>query len=87
MSPLELGGCLIGEVKKHEWTDFELKELMTWERTCIEPKPENLSVYFSKFQIIQQDMLSDFSSELGQYKAMRRLKSPCNLFFLSHNSF
>ncbi|KAL8533632.1 hypothetical protein ACS0TY_009869 [Phlomoides rotata] len=45
MSPCPPGGHLIGEVKKHEWTGLQLKELITWERTCIEPKPENLSVY------------------------------------------
>ncbi|KAI3467239.1 hypothetical protein Pfo_023902 [Paulownia fortunei] len=65
MSPIKLDGHIIGEVKKHEWTDSELKELMTWERTSIEPKPENLSVHLRKVEIMQQDMLSDFSSELG----------------------
>lgn len=65
MSPCPLGGHLIGEVKKHEWTGFELKELIAWERTCVEPKPENLSVYCKVPLMSQQDMLSKISSELG----------------------
>ncbi|PIN16750.1 hypothetical protein CDL12_10595 [Handroanthus impetiginosus] len=65
MSPLQMDGTLTGEVKKHEWTGSELKELMTWERTSIEPKPEYLSVSFEKVSIVQQDTLSAFSSELG----------------------
>ncbi|KAH6797829.1 Asparagine synthase family protein [Perilla frutescens var. hirtella] len=70
MSPLKMGGYLIGEVKKHEWTDFELKELIAWERTGIERKPENLSVCFSKYPLIQQDMLLGFSSESGCVNSM-----------------
>lgn len=87
MSPCPSRGHLTGEVKKHEWTGAELKELITWERTCIEPKPENLSVYRKIPLISQQDMLSKFSSELGQYQAMRWLKPTCILFsysFLAH---
>ncbi|KAK4357995.1 hypothetical protein RND71_023605 [Anisodus tanguticus] len=33
---------LIGEVLKHDWTDPNLKELITWERTSVQPKPEDL---------------------------------------------
>ncbi|XP_047967076.1 asparagine synthetase domain-containing protein 1 isoform X4 [Salvia hispanica] len=63
ITPLKMGGYLVGEVKKHGWTDVGLKELITWERTGIEPKPENLSGYFSECPLIQHDVLSDFSSE------------------------
>lgn len=80
MSPHPPGGHLTGEVKKHEWTDFELKELIAWERTCIEPKPENVNVYCKIPLMSQQDMLSRISSELGQYQATRRLKPPYILF-------
>lgn len=34
--------CLLGEVKKHEWTNPILKELVKWERTYVEPKPAEL---------------------------------------------
>lgn len=61
ISPSQVGGHLIGEVKKHGWTDFELKELITWERTGVEPKPENLSVSFIKYPLTQQDMHLDES--------------------------
>ncbi|XP_028754081.1 asparagine synthetase domain-containing protein 1-like [Neltuma alba] len=33
---------LIGEVRRHEYTNSTLKELIKWERTSIEPKPEDL---------------------------------------------
>ncbi|XP_055809901.1 uncharacterized protein LOC129880081 isoform X2 [Solanum dulcamara] len=36
------GEDLIGEVLRHDWTDPKLKELITWERTSIQPKPEDL---------------------------------------------
>ncbi|KAF3431594.1 hypothetical protein FNV43_RR26325 [Rhamnella rubrinervis] len=35
-------GFMVGEVKKHEWTDAMLEELIKWERNCVEPKPEEL---------------------------------------------
>ncbi|KAM3706978.1 hypothetical protein ACJW31_03G191100 [Castanea mollissima] len=38
----KLDGCLVGEVRKHEWTNSMLKELIVWERTSVEPKPEDL---------------------------------------------
>ncbi|PHT33654.1 hypothetical protein CQW23_25454 [Capsicum baccatum] len=41
---LETDEDLIGEVLKHDWTDPKLKELITWERTSIQPKPEDLCV-------------------------------------------
>lgn len=33
---------LIGEVRRHEYTNSMLKELIKWERTSVEPKPEDL---------------------------------------------
>ncbi|KAF3945148.1 hypothetical protein CMV_028454 [Castanea mollissima] len=38
----KLDECLVGEVRKHEWTNSMLKELIVWERTSVEPKPEDL---------------------------------------------
>ncbi|XP_019053432.1 PREDICTED: asparagine synthetase domain-containing protein 1 isoform X3 [Nelumbo nucifera] len=35
--------CLVGEVRKHEWSNPELKELIEWERTFVEPKSEHLN--------------------------------------------
>ncbi|KAL6187796.1 hypothetical protein ACLB2K_039191 [Fragaria x ananassa] len=37
-------GFLVGEVKKHEWTNAMLEELIKWERASIEPKPEELHI-------------------------------------------
>lgn len=82
ISPLKMDGHLIGKAEKHEWTDSELKELMTWERSSVEPKLENLSVDLKKVLIVQQDMLLYLSSDLGQYQAMRLLEF--NLFSVPH---
>ncbi|XP_065860586.1 uncharacterized protein [Euphorbia lathyris] len=38
----ELNGCLFGEVKKHEWVNTMLLDLIKWERVYVEPKPEDL---------------------------------------------
>lgn len=40
----ELSGHLFGEVKKHEWNNSMLMELIKWERVCVEPKPEDLHI-------------------------------------------
>ncbi|KAG8366451.1 hypothetical protein BUALT_Bualt17G0081400 [Buddleja alternifolia] len=65
LSPSKIDGHLIGEVKKHEWTDSQLKELITWERTFVQPKTENLNVLTGKFPILQQNILSAFSFKVG----------------------
>ncbi|XP_057777286.1 uncharacterized protein LOC130995856 [Salvia miltiorrhiza] len=65
ITPLKMGGYLIGEVRKHGWTDVGLEELIMWERTGIEPKPANLSDCFSECPLLQDAVLSDFSSESG----------------------
>ncbi|GKB45627.1 asparagine synthetase domain-containing protein 1 isoform X1, partial [Tanacetum coccineum] len=33
---------LVGEVRRHKWTDPLLEELIKWERPFVEPKPEDL---------------------------------------------
>ncbi|KAM7484437.1 hypothetical protein LguiA_000446 [Lonicera macranthoides] len=40
MSVSEMDGHLVGEVKKHEWSNPMLKELIKWERSFIEPEAE-----------------------------------------------
>lgn len=44
----KLDGLFLGEVKKHEWTNAILEELIKWERTSVEPKPEELHISSSK---------------------------------------
>ncbi|XP_060215095.1 uncharacterized protein LOC132641955 isoform X2 [Lycium barbarum] len=46
---------LIGEVLKHDWTDQKLKELITWERTSVQPKPEDLHVSRQKVYSRKED--------------------------------
>ncbi|KAJ9563857.1 hypothetical protein OSB04_009017 [Centaurea solstitialis] len=42
MSALKSDESLVGEVRSHNWTDPLLEELIKWERTYVEPKPEDL---------------------------------------------
>ncbi|KAL6570960.1 hypothetical protein OROGR_000510 [Orobanche gracilis] len=69
MSPIKTSGRLIGEIKKHEWTDSGLKDLVTWDRTFIEPKPEHLRVCLRRVQFEQEDTFSDFESQLRSIKS------------------
>ncbi|XP_016451119.1 uncharacterized protein LOC107775846 [Nicotiana tabacum] len=46
---------LVGEVLKHDWTDPKLKELITWERTSIQPKPEDLLASHQKVHSRKED--------------------------------
>lgn len=52
----ELDGNTVGEVKRHEWTDPMLYELINWERTSVQPKPEELNVSRMKFCSRQHDL-------------------------------
>lgn len=44
MDTLKLDGYLVGNVKKHEWANTMLEELIVWERVSVKPKPEDLRV-------------------------------------------
>nr|GMD15179.1 asparagine synthetase domain-containing protein 1 isoform X1 [Ipomoea batatas] len=35
---------LVGDIRKHDWPDPKLKELIRWERTCVQPTPEELHI-------------------------------------------
>ncbi|KDP41316.1 hypothetical protein JCGZ_15723 [Jatropha curcas] len=43
MAASKLHGCTFGEVKRHEWANTALINLIKWERVSVEPKPEELS--------------------------------------------
>ncbi|KAK2967786.1 hypothetical protein RJ640_008006 [Escallonia rubra] len=49
---------LVGKVEHHEWTNPNLKELIKWERTSVEPKYEELHNICRKTPCEQQDMQS-----------------------------
>lgn len=53
----------IGEVRRHEYTNSMLKELMKWERTSVEPKPEDLHTSQYKSYRKQQNV---HSTPLGE---------------------
>lgn len=38
ISASSVGKCLAGKVRKHEWTNSMLKDLIKWERSLIKPK-------------------------------------------------
>lgn len=60
----KLDGFLVGEVRKHEWRNAILKELLDWERTSVEPKPEDLYFSLCKTPREQPDMHSASSNIL-----------------------
>jgi hypothetical protein len=60
----KLDGFLVGEVRKHEWRDAILKELLDWERTSVEPKLEDLYLSLRKPPREQHDMHSTSSNIL-----------------------
>lgn len=47
-------GFMVGEVKKLEWTDAMLEELIKWERNCVEPKPEELHTSHCKCKTLRK---------------------------------
>ncbi|KAF5939820.1 hypothetical protein HYC85_020987 [Camellia sinensis] len=55
---------MVGEVKRHEWTDPILNELIKWDRTSVQPKPKELNVSRMKFPNWQHDMLSVHSTKV-----------------------
>ncbi|PON64653.1 Asparagine synthase family amidotransferase [Trema orientale] len=57
-------GCLVAEVKKHEWTDAVLKNLIKWERACVEPGPEELHTSRYKTLVAQHGVQSAYSNIL-----------------------
>lgn len=64
MDASKVNRSLIGEVKKHEWTNAMLKELIEWERISVEPRSEELYRSCSKNHIKQYDMCEDCSRML-----------------------
>ena len=53
-------GRLLGEIKKHEWTNVMLKELIEWERVSVEPKSEEL--YFSHSKTLSAECDTNLAS-------------------------
>nr|KJB50534.1 hypothetical protein B456_008G176600 [Gossypium raimondii] len=58
-------GSFHSEIKKHEWTNAMLKELIKWERVSIEPKPAELNFSHSRTSSAELDINSS-SSVLAQ---------------------
>lgn len=78
---LDNDGFLASEVRKHEWTDSLVDELIKWERTSVEPNPEELQISRCKSVSVQHRFQSanpDVAvSESGQWchYAILRLKN------------
>ncbi|PPS00487.1 hypothetical protein GOBAR_AA20164 [Gossypium barbadense] len=56
-------GRFHSEIKKHEWTNAMLKELIEWERDSIEPKPAELNFSHSRTSSAELD-INSYSSEI-----------------------
>ncbi|KAK2636042.1 hypothetical protein Ddye_030834 [Dipteronia dyeriana] len=57
-----LNGCFVGEIKKHEWSNTMLKELINWERILVEPKSEELHLSHCQPNGGQNHMHSTYSN-------------------------
>lgn len=44
MDGSRMDGWLVGELKKHKWTDSNLEELIQWERASVQPEAGELSI-------------------------------------------
>ncbi|XVE85734.1 hypothetical protein DITRI_Ditri17bG0114800 [Diplodiscus trichospermus] len=56
-------GIFLSEIKKHEWTNVMLKELIEWERVSVEPKSEEL--YFSRSKTLGAECDSNSASSVS----------------------
>ncbi|XP_021636413.2 uncharacterized protein LOC110632482 isoform X2 [Hevea brasiliensis] len=66
MSSSKLYGCLFGEVKKHEWANARLIDLIKWERVSVEPKPED--IYFSCAQNVLSSLRRSVMLRMSLHK-------------------
>lgn len=63
---------LVGEIRKHKWTDPLLNRLVEWERTCLDPK---VDPFFSNDLQLQRDQLAlSSNSPKGVHKAVARME-------------
>jgi len=82
----KLDGFLVGEGIKHEWRDAILKELLDWERTSVEPKPEDLYISLCKPPREQHDVHSPSSNILPSKSGGIHVDIPnfsCNIWTTS----
>lgn len=61
------GGGLVGEVRRHEYSNSMLKELIKWDRTSIEPKFEDLHTSQYPSSRRQLDVSETVSYETGDF--------------------
>ncbi|CAL9122930.1 unnamed protein product [Musa textilis] len=62
---------LVGEIRKHKWTDPLLNRLVEWERTCLDPK---VDPFFSNDLQFQRDQLAlSSNSPKGVHKEDARM--------------
>jgi hypothetical protein len=64
---------LVGRVEKHDWSNPQLKKLLEWERSLVEPGSNDSII--SKFNCCHQDIDSIFSKENGLTSSVAERKS------------
>jgi len=75
-------GYPVGEVRKHEWMNSTLKELIEWERKLIEPNHDDSSPYGSLLLSGDRDLLSAFANGKvfeTQNQAVQLISCGCTL--------
>lgn len=78
MDVSELDRCFVGELRKHEWTNAMLMELIKWERIFVEPTTENCGFSNCETHLGEHNIhsaCSDIISESGPIPA----SVPCSM--------
>ncbi|EOY01678.1 Asparagine synthase family protein, putative [Theobroma cacao] len=70
----KLDGRFFGDIKKHEWTNVMLKQLIEWERVSVEPKPEELYFSCSKTLGAEHDINSASSGSVAAQNVLTALR-------------
>ncbi|XWS34198.1 hypothetical protein CRYUN_Cryun21dG0019900 [Craigia yunnanensis] len=65
-------GRFLGEIKKHEWTNVMLKELIEWERVSVEPKSEEL--HFSRSKSLNAECDTNLASSVSVQNVLTALR-------------
>ncbi|KAL4586754.1 hypothetical protein LXL04_011398 [Taraxacum kok-saghyz] len=85
MSASKMDENLVGEVKRHNWTEFLLEELINWNRTFVEPKPEDLTKLISSQRgNLHEEVLAALKESVRRRTIFSRIhlgKSPVAVLF------
>ncbi|KAK9034214.1 hypothetical protein V6N11_050387 [Hibiscus sabdariffa] len=80
-------GIFLGDIKKHEWTNVMLKELIEWERVSIEPEPTQLDFSRSRTLNAEHDINSSSSFSVLAQNVLTALRESMMRRVSLHNIY